>query len=484
VKLDHDQLFIAGEWVAPTSAEAVEIVNPATEQVIGRVPVVDPLDIDRAVDAAIKSVASVEWSSRRPDERAAVVAGIADGVEARLPEFAEVVSLEMGSPIAMSTASQQGAADMVRTYIQALSEVAFESIVRGPRSDALLVREPVGVVAAISPWNGPLFLTLAKLVPALLAGCSVVAKPAVETPLDAYLLAEVLADLDLPPGVVSVLPAGRVAGQHLVENGDVDKVSFTGSTATGAVIAATCAPTFTRYSLELGGKSAAILLDDADLGVVVSSLSVGSFYNTGQACNALTRLLVPNTRYDEVLDAVVSAASNLVVGDPLDPTTQIGPLAFQSHYERVMRYIQLGLDDGARLVRGGGRPAGFATGFYIEPTVFADVTNDMRIAQEEIFGPVLSVIRYDGGEEEAIRIANDSRFGLHGAVFSSDTSRALSVARRLQTGMVSINGYMTNTSAPFGGVKGSGVGREFGTFGIEEYLEWKTINMAQSILGR
>jgi aldehyde dehydrogenase (NAD+) len=319
-------------------------------------------------------------------------------------------------------------------------------------------------------------MDLMTIVPALLAGCSVVAKPAVETPLTGFVLAEAMAEAGLPAGALSVLPADREIGQHLVSHPGIAKVSFIGSTAAGRQIAATCGQQLKQVCLELGGKSAAIVLDDADLSVLIPALIVGSFYNTGQACNALTRLLVPRSRHDEVVDALLTAVKGLAVGDPLDPATQIGPLAMRRQLDRVLGYIELGKSEGATLACGGGRPANLDQGFYVEPTVFTGVRNDMRIAQEEIFGPVLLVIAYDGGDDEAVAIANDSSYGLHGAVFTRDHDRAARVAAAVDSGTCTINGYVTNTAAPYGGVKGSGYGRERGVEGIGEFLEYRTIN--------
>lgn len=339
-----------------------------------------------------------------------------------------------------------------------------------------ILREPVGVVAAISPWNGPLFLSLVKVVPALLTGCSVVAKPAVETPLTGFVLGELLQRAGIPDGVVSILPADRDAGQHLVAHPGIDKVTFTGSTAAGRRIAATCGEHLKRVSLELGGKSAALALDDVEVDVLVPALLAGSFYNSGQACNALTRLVVHRSRHDEVVDALIDGVKGLVVGDPADPKTQIGPMASATQRARVESYIEAGRAEGATVACGGGRPADLPRGWYVEPTVFTGVDNSMRVAQEEIFGPVLSVIPFDGGDEAAVAIANDSDYGLHGAVFTADPERALAVARRVESGTFTINGYLTNTAAPFGGLKASGLGREFGPEGLGEFLEYRTIN--------
>jgi len=473
---EYDRLLIGGQWTAPASAETAEVISPSTERVVGRIPRVTETDVDRAVEAARSVWRDRVWRDLAPAERLAVIGKLTELLAERADDLALRVSTEMGSPITMSTRSQGAAIGLVRSFMTAYEGMTLETPWPAPQGSATLLREPVGVVAAISPWNGPLFLSLVKVIPALLSGCSVVAKPADQTPLTGFVLAELLQEAGVPDGVVSILPADRVAGQHLVAHPGVDHVSFTGSTAAGRLIAATCGQQLKRASLELGGKSPALVLDDADVDVLVPAVLAGSLYNTGQACNALTRLVVHRSRHDEVVDAIVSAVKGLVVGDPFDPETQIGPLAFEAHRDRVEGYIEAGRAEGATLACGGGRPADLSRGWYVEPTVFTDVTNDMRIAREEIFGPVLSVIAYDGDDDEAVAIANDTDYGLHGAVFTSDAERAMRVARRVESGTFSINGYMTNYLAPYGGVKASGLGREFGVAGIEEYLEYHVIN--------
>jgi betaine-aldehyde dehydrogenase len=336
-------------------------------------------------------------------------------------------------------------------------------------------REPVGVVGAIVPWNVPQFVTMSKLAPALIAGCTVVLKPAPETPLDAMLMADMLNEAGVPKGVVSIVPAGREVGEHLVRHAGVDKIAFTGSTAAGRRIAAICGEQLKRVSLELGGKSAAIILDDADLPGSMELLKFASLMNNGQACVAQSRILASRTRYDEVVEAVGDMMGALRVGNPQDEATDVGPLVAKRQQERVEKYIALGQEEGARVVVGGnGRPSGLDRGWYVQPTLFAGVSNDMKIAQEEIFGPVLAVIPYDD-EEDAIRIANDSEYGLAGSVWSTDHEHAFDVARRIRTGTIAVNQYTMDFMAPFGGYKASGIGREFGREGLEHYLEPKTI---------
>jgi betaine-aldehyde dehydrogenase len=472
----YDKLFIGGQWVSPAGSETVDVVSPTTEQPVASIPKATDADIDAAVAAARKAHDDRTWRDLPPAERGKQLLALADLLEARADDIARRVTLEMGQPMALSARSQRGAIGLIRSFVEVLDRVVFEERREGPAGPSTVRRRAVGVAAAISPWNGPFFLSAVKVAPALLAGCSVIAKPADNTPLSGYVLAEAAAELDLPPGVLSVVPAGREAGAHLVAHPGVDKVSFTGSTESGRKIAAVCGTQLKRVSLELGGKSAALALDDVDLETLVPALVAGSFYNTGQACTALTRLVVHRSRYDEVVEAMAQAAKAMVVGDPLDPATQIGPLATAEQRERVERYIEIGKSEGARLVQGGGRPSEPGTGYFVEPTVFADVRNDMRIAQEEIFGPVLSIIPFDGTDDDAIAIANDSTYGLHGAVFTPNKERAEYVAARVESGTFTINGYVNNPAAPFGGVKASGLGREFGAEGLEEFLEFHTVN--------
>jgi len=342
-------------------------------------------------------------------------------------------------------------------------------------SPVVVRREPAGVVGVITPWNVPHFVTLAKLVPALLAGCTVVLKPAPEAPASGLVLGEILDQAGLPEGVVSVLPAGREVGEHLVTHPGVDKIAFTGSTAAGRRIAALCGNDLRRVTLELGGKSAAIVLDDADPGEVAQGLQMASLMNSGQACIAQSRILAPRSRYAEVVDAIAAMIDGLTVGDPLDMANYIGPMVARRQQERVGSYIELGEREGARRVVGGpGMPDGLDTGWYVRPTLFADVDNGMRIAREEIFGPVLCVIPYDG-EDEAVRIANDSDYGLAGTVWTADVEHGVDVARRVRTGTVGINQYLLDFNSPFGGFKSSGIGREFGPEGIDAYVELKSV---------
>jgi aldehyde dehydrogenase (NAD+) len=391
--------------------------------------------------------------------------------------MASLITTEMGSPILFSQLAQAPVPwMMLDAFIKNAEKHPWEEMRTGVLTPEVLVRrEPVGVVGAIVPWNVPQFTTMSKLAPALLTGCTIVIKPSPETPLDGMLMAELLEEAGIPKGVVSIIPAGREVGEHLVRHPGIDKIAFTGSTAAGKLIASICGEQLKRCSLELGGKSAAIILDDADVGATVENLKMASLMNNGQACVAQTRILASRNRYAEVVDALGEMVGGLTVGDPLEITTEVGPLVAERQQERVEKYIALGQEEGATVVAGGnGRPEGTEKGWYVRPTVFADVDNRMRIAQEEIFGPVLAVIPYDG-VDEAVRIANDSEYGLAGSVWTADVDAGRDVARRVRTGTYGVNKYSMDFNAPFGGFKSSGVGREFGPEGIDEYVEFKTI---------
>ncbi len=474
----YDRLFIGGEWVEPSSTSVFEVVSPTSEELVGRVPEADERDVDRAVATARDAFDNGPWPRMTPAERAAVLTSVAGAIRDDLQGMAELITNEMGSPIGWGSMAQVLAPSMILDYYAGLgSTFAFDTVKDGLLGPVLVSKEPVGVVAAITPWNVPLFLACAKLGPALLSGSTVVFKPAPETPLDANTLAELFDQVGLPKGVLSVVPAGREVGEHLVNHPDVDKVSFTGSTAAGRKIGAACGANLKRFSLELGGKSAAILLDDADLADAVPLMLPNAIMNNGEACISLTRILAPRHRYSEVVEALVDSVKSMSVGDPLDPSTEVGPLVAERQRDRVENYIRIGQEEGAKVAVGGGRPSGVDKGWFVEPTVFVDVDNAMRIAQEEIFGPVLSVIPYDD-DADAVRIANDSDYGLCGAVFSADNARGLGVARRVRTGTYMVNSNIPiDFSSPFGGYKASGVGREFGEDGLELFLEKKAINL-------
>jgi aldehyde dehydrogenase (NAD+) len=472
---DHDRFYIGGEWVEPAGSELIDVISPHTEEVIGRVPDGTAADMDRAVAAAREAFDNGPWPWMAPEERAAAVGKLADLYAAKLGEFAELITEEMGSPITFSQLAQAPQPQMMLSYFAELGKTfPFEDERQGLFGPVTVRREPVGVVAAIVPWNVPQFTIMTKLPAALVAGCTVVIKPAPETPLDSYLLAELIHEAGIPAGVVNIVPAGREAGEHLVSHPGVDKVAFTGSTAAGRRIGAICGEQLKRCSLELGGKSAAIILDDADLAATVGWLEMASLMNNGQACVAQTRILAPRSRYDETVDAVVGMVSGLKVGDPGDAATQIGPLVAKRQQDRVEGYIAVGQEEGAKLVTGGSHASGHDRGWYVAPTVFADVDPGMRIAREEIFGPVLAVIPYES-EADAIAIANDSDYGLAGTVWTADNDHGMEVARKVRTGTYGVNMYMIDTCAPFGGYKSSGIGRELGPEGLMQYLELKSI---------
>ncbi|MDA8366586.1 MAG: aldehyde dehydrogenase [Actinomycetota bacterium] len=474
----YDRLFIGGEWVEPSSTNVIEVVSPMTEEVVATVPEAMEADVDRAVEAAKRAFDEGPWPRMTPAERGAVLAKVSDAVRNEMGDVAELISGEMGSPVSWATMAQVLAPTMIFDYYAGLgSTFAFDEFKDGLLGPVLVTKEPVGVVAAITPWNVPLFLAASKLSPALLSGSTVVFKPSPETPLDANRLAELFADAGLPPGVLSVVPAGREVGEHLVNHPDVNKVSFTGSTAAGKKIGAACGAQLKRFSLELGGKSAAVLLDDVNLDEALPLLMPNAIMNNGEACISQTRILAPRDRYSEVVEALVEQVKLMKVGDALDPETVVGPLVAERQRDRVESYIRIGQEEGAKVAVGGGRPAGLDKGWYVEPTIFVDVDNSMRIAQEEIFGPVLAVIPYDS-DADAVRIANDSSYGLCGSVYTADDDRGLGIARQVRTGTYMVNsGIPIDFSSPFGGYKESGVGREFGVDGLELFLEKKTVNL-------
>ncbi len=475
--LDRDALFIGTTWVAPATDATIEVISPHTEEVVARVPEGSIADIDAAVAAARRAFDEGPWPRMSPDERIEVVARLSALYAGRLDEMAEVIATEMGSPISFAKLAQAPAPWMqIEAFLKIAREFPWEESRPGALGGDVLVRhEPVGVVAAIPPWNVPQFTVLSKLIPALLTGCTIVIKPAPETPLDTYLLADLLVEAGVPEGVVSIVAAGREVGEHLVRHPGIDKVAFTGSTAAGRRIGAICGEQLKRCSLELGGKSAAIVLDDADVIAVVEGLKFVGVMNSGQACVAQTRVLVSRDRHDEVAEAIAAGIGGMKVGDPLDPATEIGPMVARRQQERVSSYIEIGQQEGATLLTGGtGRPEGLDTGWYVRPTVFAGVDNSMRIAQEEIFGPVLSVIAYDS-VDDAVRIANDSEYGLAGTVWTADREAGLGVARRVRTGTYGVNTYTMDFAAPFGGFKASGIGREFGPEGLAQYTEPKSV---------
>ncbi|MDN3263437.1 aldehyde dehydrogenase [Streptomyces sp. CSDS2] len=475
--VEHGQLFIGGELTDPHGRDVIEVISPHTEQVIGRVPHASREDVDRAVALARRAFDEGPWPRTTLAERIDVVTRIKDGIAARHEEIARVISAQNGSPYSWSVLAQALGAMMVwDTAVKVARDFTHEERRAGVLGPILVRREPVGVVAAVVPWNVPQFVAAAKLAPALLAGCPVILKPSPETPLDAYLLGEIAREAGLPEGVLSILPAEREVGEYLVGHPGVDKVSFTGSVAAGKRVMEVAARNLTRVTLELGGKSAAVVLPDADLETAVAGIVPAAWMNNGQACVAQTRILLPRSRYDEFADAFARAAGALKVGDPLDPATQVGPLVAERQRRRTLDYLRVGQEEGAKILAGGGRPAGQERGWYVEPTLFGDVDNTMRIAREEIFGPVVCLLPY-GDEREAVRIADDSDYGLSGSVWTADVEHGTDIARQVRTGTYSVNTFSLDMLGPFGGYKNSGLGREFGPEGYGAYLEHKTIHL-------
>ena len=472
-----DKLFIDGAWVKPNSARTRELVNPATEQVFMTVAMADEVDVGRAVAAARRAFDEGPWPHLAPAERADYLVRLAEALMRRLNDLAHAWTRQMGCPF--EGGALPGTAfgiSFLNMNAGLIDQVEWQKVVPTiyPGSKGIRVAEPVGVVAAIGPWNGPLFLMLVKVAPALVAGCTVVIKPAPETPLEAFILAECAEEVGFPAGVINLIPAETEVANALVLHPDVDKVSFTGSTAAGRHIATQLGARIGRVTLELGGKSAAIILDDYDMAAAAASLAPTITQMTGQFCTNLTRILVPRARQREFVEAMATALRAIKVGDPYDPSTQMGPTAGARHRDKVERYIRQGRDDGATLVVGGGRPHGLDVGFYVEPTLFTDVENSSVIAQEEIFGPVACVIAYDT-LDDAIAIANDTIYGLAGSVFTHDAAAAYKVARSIRTGTFAQNGLKFDFSIGFGGFKQSGLGREGGSGGIQHYLEMKTL---------
>jgi betaine-aldehyde dehydrogenase len=472
-----DQLLIGGEWVAPASDRRFEVRSPATLEVVGSVPEAVEADVDAAVAAARRAFDHGPWPTTSPADRAKVIARFSELLTERLDDFKTVLTNEMGAPGAtVEMMMYTPATAVLGVYQELANSFQWEETRTGMFGVSRVRREPVGVVAAIIPWNVPLFIAINKLVPALIAGCTAILKPAPETPIDALMLGNLLVEAGLPEGVISVLPADRDVSEYLVTHPGVDKVSFTGSTAAGRRVGSLATERLKRVSLELGGKSAAIVLDDVDLASSAFMIAYSGLMNSGQACVAQSRILAPRSRYDEITEAIVESAKMLTVGDPADPATQLGPLVAERQRDRVEGFIDKGKDEGARLVLDGKRPAGLDTGWYVAPTVFADVDNTMTIAREEIFGPVLSVIPYDS-EDEALKIANDSEYGLAGSVWTSDVDHGYEIATKVRTGTYGINWYAFDMGSPFGGFKSSGIGREDGPEGLAAFCELKSILM-------
>jgi acyl-CoA reductase-like NAD-dependent aldehyde dehydrogenase len=469
----RDTLYIGGRWVPSTGAGTIAVIDSTTEEVIGTVPEGTVEDIDRAVAAAQEAFPG--WAATPVGERTALLTQVSTVLGERMEDLAELISHEVGMPLVLSQLVQVG---LPMASFGAMAQVAADFTWEQTIGNSLVVREPIGVVGAITPWNYPLHQIAAKVAPALAAGCTVVLKPSEVAPLNAFVLAEIFEQVGLPAGVFNLVTGfGPVVGEAIASHRGVDMVSFTGSTRAGRRVSELAAATVKRVALELGGKSANVILDDADLAQAVPDGVRKCYINSGQTCSALTRMLVPRDRLSEVEELAVAAAESFTPGDPFDGETRLGPLVSATQRDRVRTYIDKGIGEGATLVTGGAEPPeGLDTGFFVRPTVFSSVTRDMTIARDEIFGPVLAIIPYDS-EDEAVEIANETEYGLAGGVWSADPARAQAVARRLRTGQVEVNGGGFNPMAPFGGYKQSGNGREFGAFGLEEFLEVKSMQL-------
>jgi betaine-aldehyde dehydrogenase len=471
--LMRDKLFIGGQWVAPSTKETIDVHSAGTGEVMGKVPAGSEKDIEAAAAAAHAALPG--WSQTSADKRAEFLQKISEGLKARADEIAKTIAQEVGMPIKLAGRIQAGLPIAnFANYARIGREFKFEERV----GNSVVVKDPVGVVGAITPWNYPLHQIALKVAPALAAGCTVVLKPSEVAPFNAFILAEVIEAAGLPKGVFNLVTGlGPVVGEALVKHPKVDMISFTGSTRAGKRISEVAAQQVKRVALELGGKSASVILDDADFAAAVKGTVNGCYLNSGQTCTALTRMLVPASKYDEAAKLAVEAAKGFTLGDPLQETTRLGPLSSQAQLERVRSYIKKGVDEGAELLTGGAdQPEGVPGGYFVKPTIFGKVKNSMAIAQEEIFGPVLSIIAYKD-EDEAVNIANDSPYGLAGAVWSKDDARAQAVARRIRAGQIDVNGGAFNMNAPFGGFKQSGHGREAGVYGLEEFLELKSLQL-------
>ena len=472
------QLFIDGDWRPSSGSNELAVVAPHNEETV--LTYLEPTiaDVDAAVAAARKAFDEGPWPRMTPAERSTYLVKVADLLAARMPELAEAWTGQVGAVIGFTSKASYQCPGLFKFYADLCHSYPFiDERTRSSGGKVRVVQEPAGVTACVTPWNAPMVLLIYKVAAGLAAGCTIVAKPSPETPIDAHILAECIQAAGLPAGVFNMLPAGREVGDYLIRHPGIDKISFTGSTAAGKHIAGVAAERLARVSLELGGKSAALILDDAKIDTVLQSLVPYSMPITGQVCFSLTRVLVPKARKAEVIDAYTSAVSKVKVGDPFAADTGMGPLTMQRQLDRVLGYIEKGKTEGAKLALGGGRPADLNRGFFVEPTVFTDVDPGMTIAREEIFGPVVSFIDYDD-EKDMIAKANDSTYGLHGAVYTEDPERGFAIAREYRTGSVTVNGMIVDIEMPFGGFKQSGLGREGGIEGLETYLETKTVYFA------
>jgi aldehyde dehydrogenase (NAD+) len=474
METDRTSVFVGGDWLPAAEADLVDVIEPATEQAFGRVAAATEKTVDAAVEVA-RAALRGPWGSTTFAQRAEVLGRFAAALQARGRDTARLVTRENGSPISLSKGTNGIApAAITAYYAKMIKDWPEEEERTGFRGATVVRREPVGVVAAITPWNYPQSLAIMKIAPALAAGCTVVLKPPLETALNAYVFAEAAIEAGLPAGVLNIVPGGRDIGRKLVAHPGIDKVAFTGSTAAGETIGEVCGRLLRPVTLELGGKSAAVVLDDVDLDVLAAGLGAASFANSGQTCTVSSRILAPRSRYAEVVDAVTEATRALKIGDPLEKDTEVGPLVSRVQRDRVLGFVERAKATSARLTTGGGAPAGFDRGWYVEPTVFADVDNSSEIGQDEVFGPVVVVIPYET-EADAIALANDSRYGLAGTVWTPDRERGMSVARQMRTGSVGLNYFSLHLEAPFGGVKASGLGKELGPEGLAPYLDLKSI---------
>ena len=469
----REQLYIDGKWIDSLGKGSIDVINPATEEIIGRVPVGSTKDVDKAVAAAKSAFDS--WSKSSIEERIELLNALSNAFKERGEELAQTITSEVGTPIGYSRVAMVGTPRVVsRSYAKILEDYVWEEEIR----NSIICKEPIGVCAFITPWNFPLHQIIGKVAPAIAAGCTMILKPSKEAPLSAFILAEILDEIGLPAGVFNLVSGhGSEVGDYMSSHPDVDMVSFTGSTGAGVSVSQSAAPTIKRVTLELGGKSANVALEDADPALVAKKAIGACHQNSGQTCSALTRLIIPESMNKQVCDIIAGKNDSYLVGNPLDEETRCGPMVSLRQQLSVTEYIQSGIDEGANLISGGlGMPDGIEKGFYVKPTIFANVTPEMKIWKEEIFGPVLVITTYNT-ESEALKLANDSIYGLSGGVWSKDPDRAVNFAKKMRTGQVSVNGGLFNVSAPFGGYKLSGNGRELGTHGLDEFLEIKSIQL-------
>ncbi len=469
----RDQLYIDGKWVQPIGTGSIDVINPATEEIIGKIPVGSKEDIDIAASAA--RIAFDSWSKSSIETRIDILNALSNALKERGEDIAQTITAEVGTPIGYSRVAMVGTPRVVsRSYAKILENFDWEEKVR----NSIICKEPIGVCAFITPWNFPLHQIIGKVAPAIAAGCTMILKPSKEAPLSAFILADILHEIGLPSGVFNLVSGhGSEIGNYMSSHPEVDMVSFTGSTGAGISVSEAAATTVKRVTLELGGKSANVALEDADATLVAKKAIGACHQNSGQTCSALTRLIIPESMSDEVYEIIVEKNNSYTVGDPLDESTRCGPMVSLRQQKSVSKYIESGINEGATLISGGpGMPEGISRGYYVKPTIFANVSPDMKIWKEEIFGPVLVITTYKS-EEEALKLANDSIYGLSGGVWSKDEERAIKFAKDMRTGQVSVNGGAFNVSAPFGGYKLSGNGRELGAHGLNEFLEIKSIQL-------